>query len=109
MPLGYDVSEHRLVINPAEAETVRSIFQRYLELGCVRLLKAELDRSEFYPSGAFPAAASSPAGIRSPAAHYMRCLPICFISGRLDTGSCAIPVSIRRLWSVRYGSASSDS
>ena len=46
VPLGYDVSEHRLVINPAEAETVRAIFQRYLELGCVRLLKAELDRSE---------------------------------------------------------------
>ena len=45
VPLGYDVSEHRLVINPAEAETVRAIFQRYLELGCVRLLKAELDRS----------------------------------------------------------------
>ena len=42
VPLGYDLSEHRLVINPAEAETVRGIFQRYLELGCVRLLKAEL-------------------------------------------------------------------
>ncbi len=26
--------------------TVRAIFQRYLELGCVRLLKAELDRSD---------------------------------------------------------------
>ena len=32
------------MINPAEAEVVRQIFRRYLELGCVRLLKEELDR-----------------------------------------------------------------
>ena len=42
--LGYDVSDHRLLINPAEAETVRGIFQRYLELRSVRLLKDDLDR-----------------------------------------------------------------
>ena len=42
--LGYDVSDHRLVINPAEAETVKGIFQRYLELRSVRLLKDDLDR-----------------------------------------------------------------
>jgi site-specific DNA recombinase len=44
-PLGYDVRERRLVINEAEAHLVRQIYQRYLELGSVRLLKAELDRS----------------------------------------------------------------
>jgi len=32
------------VINPAEAETVKGIFQRYLELRSVRLLKDDLDR-----------------------------------------------------------------
>src|SRR5438445_6801 len=42
--LGYDVIDHRLVINPAEAETVKEIFQRYLELRSVRLLKDDLDR-----------------------------------------------------------------
>ena len=42
--LGYDVSDHRLVINPAEAETVKGIFQRYLELRSVRLLRDDLDR-----------------------------------------------------------------
>jgi site-specific DNA recombinase len=44
-PLGYDVRERRLVVNPAEAETVRGIHRRYVELGCVRLLKNELDRA----------------------------------------------------------------
>jgi len=44
--LGYDVRERRLVINPEESKLVRHIYQRYLELGSVRLLKLELDRYE---------------------------------------------------------------
>src|SRR5947208_13593790 len=35
IPFGYDVASRKLVVNPPEAETVRFIFQRYLELGCV--------------------------------------------------------------------------
>ena len=45
VPLGYEVCDQQLVINPSEAETVRQIFQRYCELGSVRLLKEELDRN----------------------------------------------------------------
>jgi len=41
--LGYDVKDRRLIINEAEAKTVRHIFQRYAELKSVRLLKADLD------------------------------------------------------------------
>jgi len=41
-PLGYDVSNRKLVVNSDEAETVRLIFRRYLDLGCVRLLCADL-------------------------------------------------------------------
>ena len=44
VPLGYEVHERRLVVNQAEAETVREIFRRYLELGSVRLLTEELNR-----------------------------------------------------------------
>jgi site-specific DNA recombinase len=44
VPLGYDASERALVINPAEAETVRRIFALYRELGCVRRVKDEADR-----------------------------------------------------------------
>jgi site-specific DNA recombinase len=43
-PLGYDVRERRLVISPSEANTVRLIYERYLELGCVRQLSKELDK-----------------------------------------------------------------
>src|SRR5207253_1494290 len=43
-PLGYDASERTLVVNPAEAETVRCIFALYRDLGCVRGVKEETDR-----------------------------------------------------------------
>lgn len=42
-PLGYDIMDKKLVINPAEAETVRYIFKRYLDLKCLRLLGEDLD------------------------------------------------------------------
>ena len=44
VPLGYDVRERKLIVNEAEAETVRLIFHRYADLGSVRLLGHELDR-----------------------------------------------------------------
>jgi len=42
-PLGYRVEERKLVIVDSEAEAVRSIFRRYVELASVRLLKDELE------------------------------------------------------------------
>ena len=44
VPLGYDVRERKLIVNEAEATTVRMIFRRYTDLGSVRLLGHELDR-----------------------------------------------------------------
>jgi DNA invertase Pin-like site-specific DNA recombinase len=41
--LGYDVNDRKLVVNEAEAATVRMIYRRYLELGSVRALKEALD------------------------------------------------------------------
>ena len=43
VPLGYDIKDRALIINEDEATTVRHIYNRYLELGCVRKLKQELD------------------------------------------------------------------
>ncbi len=42
LSLGYDVRDRKLVVNEAEAETVRHIFRSYLELGSVRLLERRL-------------------------------------------------------------------
>jgi DNA invertase Pin-like site-specific DNA recombinase len=43
-PLGYDASDKKLVINKAEAETVRIIFRRYLELQSFSKVVADLDQ-----------------------------------------------------------------
>jgi site-specific DNA recombinase len=62
--LGYDVKERKLVVNEAEAATVRRIFRRYLELRSVRALKATLDQ-EGVVSKLRAAADGSPYGGKS--------------------------------------------
>jgi site-specific DNA recombinase len=44
VPLGYDAKDKKLVVNKAEAETVRTIFRLYFELKSFGKLVAELDR-----------------------------------------------------------------
>jgi site-specific DNA recombinase len=44
VPLGYDAKDKKLVVNKAEAEVVRTIFRRYLELQSFSKLVADLDR-----------------------------------------------------------------
>jgi DNA invertase Pin-like site-specific DNA recombinase len=44
IPLGYASVNKKLVVLPKDAETVRLIFQRYLELGSIRELATDLDR-----------------------------------------------------------------
>jgi DNA invertase Pin-like site-specific DNA recombinase len=43
VPLGYAAVDRRILAVPAEAAAVRTIFARYLELGSVRALAADLD------------------------------------------------------------------
>lgn len=47
-PLGYDIVEKKLVINQAEAKTIRYIFARYLELDGVRQLCEDLRTNGIY-------------------------------------------------------------
>lgn len=43
VPLGYDVQGRKLIVNNSEAECVRGIFKRYVQLGCVSKLKTHLE------------------------------------------------------------------
>ena len=45
VPLGYAAVAKKVVVVPADAETVRTIFARYLELGSVQALAQDLERS----------------------------------------------------------------
>ncbi|MET4807573.1 recombinase family protein [Limibacillus sp. MBR-115] len=44
-PLGYDAKDRKLVVNAAEADTVRQIFEAYLKQGTVWRLKQSLERT----------------------------------------------------------------
>jgi site-specific DNA recombinase len=46
VPLGYDLADRKLIINPKEAKIVLEIFQQYLRLGCVAKLKSYLDQQK---------------------------------------------------------------
>ena len=46
IPLGYDLRDRKLIVNPEEAERVREIFRLYLEMGCVAKLKTHLDHQD---------------------------------------------------------------
>ena len=45
-PLGYDVKDRQLIINPQEAKVVGEIFTQYLSLGSVAALKQYLDQKK---------------------------------------------------------------
>lgn len=47
VPLGYDVQDRKLIVNDAEAASVRRIFERFVELGSATVLARELRRDGF--------------------------------------------------------------
>jgi hypothetical protein len=48
-PLGYDAKERKLVINQTEADTVRRIYKRYLEVSGIADLRADLEMQGILP------------------------------------------------------------
>ena len=66
-PLGYDLKERKLIVNPKEAQLVCDLYRLYLELGCVSKLKTHLDRE-----GIKSKVRTSAAGNRSGGAAYSR-------------------------------------
>jgi site-specific DNA recombinase len=67
VPLGYDVQDRKLVVNPDDAKIVVRLFNLYLELGCVSKLKARLDQE-----GIKSKERTSAAGNRSGGTSYYR-------------------------------------
>src|ERR1700738_3754084 len=44
VPLGYAAVDKKICVAPAQADVVRAVFRRYLEVGSVRALAEDLDR-----------------------------------------------------------------
>jgi site-specific DNA recombinase len=67
VPLGYELKERKLLVDPEEAKLIREVFNLYLELGCVSKLKARLDRE-----GIKSKVRTSAVGVRSGGVQYSR-------------------------------------
>ena len=67
VPVGYDLEDRHLVVNPAGAEHVREIYRLYLKLGCVSKLKEYLKQA-----GILSKKRISRAGRTSGGANYSR-------------------------------------
>ena len=75
VPLGYASVNKKLVVLPKEAETVRLIFRRYLELGSIRDLVEDLDHNGIRTRRQILATGKTRGGIRfgvGPLAHLLR-------------------------------------
>ncbi|MFZ1951678.1 MAG: recombinase family protein [Pseudolabrys sp.] len=64
IPLGYDVKDKKLVVNQSEADTVRFIYRSYLDLKCLRRLKAELDEKKIVSKRRTNSFGRNPGGVR---------------------------------------------
>jgi DNA invertase Pin-like site-specific DNA recombinase len=64
VPLGYDVRDRHLVVNAKEAQTVRLIFQLYVELKSVRRVRDELDRRSIVSKKRVSRAGARSGGVR---------------------------------------------
>ena len=74
-PLGYDSKDRKITVNEPEAETVRTIFGRYLELGSLGPLLVDLRRRGIGTKRRILTSGKSIGGIpftRGPLAHLLR-------------------------------------
>jgi DNA invertase Pin-like site-specific DNA recombinase len=81
VPLGYDLKDRHLIANREEAEHVREIFALYLELGCVKRMKARLDER-----GTKSKVRISAGGVRSGGEPYSRGALYKILQNRLYLG-----------------------
>jgi DNA invertase Pin-like site-specific DNA recombinase len=74
-PLGYDTKDRQITVNESEAETVRTIFRRYLDLGSLNLLMADLRQQNIVTKRRALKTGKTIGGIpftRGPLAHLLR-------------------------------------
>jgi DNA invertase Pin-like site-specific DNA recombinase len=84
VPLGYDADGRALVINSAEAETLRRIFALYREFGCVRRVKDEADQLGLRTKRRVRANGAERGGTSFSRGHIYRLLADAIYTGRIE-------------------------
>ena len=74
VPLGYDVVDRKLVLNVAEAETVRTLFRLYLKHSNVRPVEQEADQPELRAKARKPNNGRRPGSVPFTRRHIYRLL-----------------------------------
>jgi DNA invertase Pin-like site-specific DNA recombinase len=74
VPLGYDVVDRKLIVNAAEAGTIRTLFDLYHRLGTVKAVKAEADRLGLRTKALRPNNGSRPGGVPFTIGHLFKIL-----------------------------------
>jgi DNA invertase Pin-like site-specific DNA recombinase len=74
VPLGYDVVERKLIVNAAEAGTVRTLFDLYRRLGSISAVQEEADRLGLRTKARKPNNGSRPGGAPFRAGHLNKLL-----------------------------------
>jgi hypothetical protein len=96
VPIGYDASERTLVINSAEAETVRRIFALHREFGCVRRVKQEADRVGLRTKCTMTANGAERGGKPFSRGHIYKLLSNPIYTGQIAHRVSSTPAGIRR-------------
>src|SRR3546814_641988 len=74
VPLGYDVVDRKLIVNAAEAGTIRTLFDLYRRLGTVKAVKAEADRLGLRTKARKPDNGSRPGSVPFTIGHLYKIL-----------------------------------
>ena len=74
VPLGYDAIDRKLVVNEAEAKTVRALFRLYLAHGNVGAVKQEVDRLGLRTKSRKPNNGQRPGGVPFTRGHIYKLL-----------------------------------
>ncbi|MGA2203232.1 MAG: hypothetical protein ABSG40_14830 [Terriglobales bacterium] len=104
VPLGYDVKERKLIVNPEDANLVCRLFRLYLELGCVSKLKARLDSEEIKSKERTSAAGNRSGGTACSRGSLYNILQNRIYWEKFTTASKAILASTRPLFRANCGS-----
>ena len=96
LPLGYAMDDGRIAVVPEEAERVRCIFTRYLELGSVRALMHDLGDRSIVSRQRVLRTGAIRGGSRLVAGLYSTCCAIDFTSAKSITRDTFIRVSSLR-------------
>ena len=107
VPLGYRVENRALHVVESEAEFVRTLYRRYLELGSVVRLKAALDTENVRSPSRMSKSGRTTGGVLISRGHLYWILSNPIYVGRLRHKGRPMTAFIRGSWTLRSGSGSS--